>query len=53
MEGGDPSLLAGRSRALAQGLISLYGWGQSNLLLAGGLTYMRLLRESPVLDLEC
>ena len=52
-EGGDPSLLAGRSRALAQGLISLYGWGQSNLLLAGGLTYMRLLRESPVLDLEC
>ena len=52
-EGRSPSLLAGRPNAPDQGFISLYRWGQSNLLLAGGLTYMRLLRESPVLDLEC
>ena len=31
-EGGSPSLLAGRSRALAQGLISLYGWGKATYI---------------------
>ena len=31
-EGGNPSLLAGRSRALDQGFISFYGWGKATYI---------------------
>ena len=52
-KGGSPSLLVGRSKALDQRFISLYGWRAKQPIGGDGLTYMSLLQESPALYLFC
>ena len=51
-EGGNPSLLAGRSRALDQGFISLYGWGKATYI-GRWADLCETVAYSPVLYLEC